>query len=234
MSANLDLPTIAANQDQKEQTSNDADAQLDGALTDILSCDLSAGNFSLIASDFQSHLSFETTGNTVARNFTVAQKKRALFIITNGGTADVSVIRGSTTLLLAPNETGHFSTDGTSNGIKKINPNSEKDFAVIIPGLPQTGMTAILPMNQAVRFVTGLAGSHFAIGIDPSDGDYIITLKKGVSSIGTVTFDTGGSPTVSFVADVDFAVGDILSIIFPGTPDSTAANVGINLRGKLL
>ncbi len=58
-------------------------------------------------------------------------------------------------------------------------------------------------------------------------------VKKGATSIGTVRFAASGT-TASFIAAsaTSFAVGDVLSIVAPGTPDATLANISITLRAS--
>jgi len=62
----------------------------------------------------------------------------------------------------------------------------------------------------------------------------VLTINKNGSSIGTATIGAGGTTaTFSFASDVTFVAGDTLTIVGPGTADSTAANFLIALVPQL-
>jgi len=61
------------------------------------------------------------------------------------------------------------------------------------------------------------------------------TLTKNGVSFGTATFAAAGTvPTFTVASDTDFAVGDILRIMPPGTQDATLSGVCITLNGRVL
>ena|ERR1051326_3534167 len=233
---NLDLPVIAANQDQKEQTSNDADAQISGALGDTLSCDLSAGDYTLLLADFQSYMGFETTGNTVSRSFVLPQKKRALFFVRNGGTAVLTVTLGTTSYSVAPGAEAFYGQDGTANGL--INRTGAGSIAVgmVFSGQPKNAQKAPVPFNSAITLPIGLAGSNFYVGTNPaSAATFLLTRISGgtPTSIGSVAISTGGAFTVTFASAVAFAVGDVLEVTAPSPQDSALSDVGLNFFALL-
>ncbi len=117
MSNNLNITLVAANQNQKEVTINDGFGALDAALTELLSVDLSAGDVTLTAAQYRGALGFVATGNAVARTVALPQVKRGAIWIKNGGTATLSIARGSTTLALAAGGYAFYATDGTVNGL---------------------------------------------------------------------------------------------------------------------
>lgn len=116
---NLSLPAIAPGQKAMYQTSNDADNALDLAMTDALPLDLSGGNVSLTAGQFTRAIAFQTSGNSVSRTLTVPASKR-LFIVINGGTATLTVARGTGTGSVPAADSAVFYTDGTTNGINTV------------------------------------------------------------------------------------------------------------------
>lgn len=235
MSDNLNLPQVSPTQNNKETTINDATTKLSGALTDTLSCDLSSGSYTLTDDNFQSYMKFATTGNTVARAFTVPSIKRALFMVTNGGTSTVTITVGTTTIPLAAGATNFYQTDGTSNGLASAIPTSqtgvEMDLCVAISGLPGASQNIPIVMNQAITVPISLTGSNFAIGTNPTS-TMTFVLKKNGSSIGSVAFSTGGSATVTFTAAVSFAIGDVFTITAPGSQDATGADVSLNFKAS--
>ncbi len=83
--------------------------------------------------------------------------------------------------------------------------------------------------DRAATFKAGLPGSVASAGI-ASTGNVSFTLKKNGSSIGTIAFNASANGTISFAADASFAIGDVLTIEAPSSPDATLADVAMNLR----
>lgn len=115
----LNLPTISSGQLQPFETSNDADAALESALTELLVVDLSGGDHALTGAEFTRAILFQTTGNSVARTLSTPATRR-LFAVNNTGSHALSVTTGSTTLSVASGDTGIFYTDGTANGLVTV------------------------------------------------------------------------------------------------------------------
>lgn len=232
MADNLNIPMVAAAQNQKEVTINAATAQLSGAIADFLSCDLSAADYVLTNTNFEQYMGFATTGNTVARAFTISAVKRAIFYIQNGGTSTVTVTVGSTTLGVPPESVGFFQTDGTTNGLASVAPvalGGEVDVGFVLSGLPLASQKVNYPANQGLKLPASLTGSNFAIGTNPSS-NATFTLNKNGSSIGTIVIGTAGGHTITFTADVTFAAGDIFNLTAPTSQDATLADVGFNFK----
>lgn len=125
---NLSITTVATSQSNKETTINDADARLENALTDAISYDLSAGNATVTTSEYQQHMVLKTTGNAVARDFTVPAVERFVFV-KNGGAGVLSIKRGSTTVTLQGLGCCVIYTDGTANGLEKLDVTTGGSFA---------------------------------------------------------------------------------------------------------
>ena len=60
----------------------------------------------------------------------------------------------------------------------------------------------------------------------------VLTIKKNVTSIGTINISTGGVVTFTFSAAVSFAAGDKLSVVTPSPQDTTLADVSITFMGS--
>lgn len=116
---NLNLTTVSAGQNNKETTINNADAAIEAALTETLAVDFSAGNVTLSSAQYRGSLGFYASGTASARDFTLPQIKRTVWI-KNGNTGILTVKRGSTSLTLPIGAYSFFYTDGTTNGIEKI------------------------------------------------------------------------------------------------------------------
>lgn len=76
---------------------------------------------------------------------------------------------------------------------------------------------------RAERLPASLVDSQFKVNINPA-ANWIFTLRKNGSSIGTVTFSTAGAVTVAFAADVDFAAGDVFSLEAQAVADTTGTD----------
>lgn len=240
MTDNLAIETVAAAQNQKEVTINAATQHLSSALADFLSCDLSGGDYTVTLLNFQTYMGFATTGNAVSRNFNVPAQKRALFLVYNGGSAVLSVVRGTTTFNLDIGAFGMYQTDGTANGLTRVLGSSSliQNIAFSIAGLPPASMNILCAITQAMQLPASLTGSKFFIGTNPTTNPMTFNLKKisgGVTtSIGSVAFDTSGNPTVTFTGAVSFAVGDVLKITAPSVQDATGADVAFTFKASLL
>ena len=117
MSINLNLPQVAASQNQKEVTINDMSGDLDAAVTETHDMDFTSGNVTLTDAEFREHFQFNATNLSVARTVTVPLIKRFFFVNNAAGTGTLDVVRGSTSLEIAVGGNGLFYTDGTTNGL---------------------------------------------------------------------------------------------------------------------
>lgn len=116
---NLNLPQIEEGQLSMYQTSNDADNALDLAMSDNLPIDLSGGDAAITLGQFCLAVAFITSGNAVARNITVPASRR-MFMVINGGTAALTVSRGSASASVDIADSAVFYTDGTTNGLYTV------------------------------------------------------------------------------------------------------------------
>ena len=120
-SPNLNITHVAAGQNQKEVTINDAIDDLDRALTDSLAVDFSSGDVELTDDEFRENVHFLASNHSGGEGLTVPQVKR-LFVVENpaGGAGAVDVVRGTTSINLPAGSAGLFYCDGTTNGLVQI------------------------------------------------------------------------------------------------------------------
>ncbi|MGK9234766.1 hypothetical protein KXS07_23665 [Inquilinus limosus] len=127
MSSNLDLSQVAASQNQKEVTINDAFGQVDAALTEFLALDLSAGDVTVTGTQARRAMLLRVSGNAVARTLTLPQLKREI-AVQNQGSAQLTIKRGTATIPLEPGTLAKVYLDGTANGLMVSSGVSEAKF----------------------------------------------------------------------------------------------------------
>jgi hypothetical protein len=120
MAHDLDLTLITSGTaDNQYQASNDGLTELGNAVQDILELDFTA-HVTLTTDQFRSAMTIiPDAALPAARNLTIAAVKRAQFMVHNSdATYTISVIKGSTTIAVAPGKLGIFYTDGTTNSLE--------------------------------------------------------------------------------------------------------------------
>lgn len=239
MADNLALSTIAANQNQKETTSNLADQEISEALTEVLSVSMAGGNVTLTTLQMQRYMCFSVTGQTAIRDLTLPAApavKRGIFVVQNtSGTYPVVVKKGSTSVTVAAGDTAIFKADGTANDLIKLAETrgaagtTPYDIGFSIAGKP--GASAICGRYIAVRSVylpINLTGSQSKAQTASTGTVAFDILVNGVSK-GSVTYTASATGTFTFSAAVTLAAGDVLSIIGPAVQDLTLSDVSITL-----
>src|ERR1035437_10681358 len=107
-SNNLNLDQLATNQASPEVTVNDANAQLDSALTEIFVVDLAAGNISVTADQYRAAIRFQLANVTTSgRTATLPAVKRGMVIVETpaANTNSVALIVGSINIAIPPDRT---------------------------------------------------------------------------------------------------------------------------------
>lgn len=70
-----------------------------------------------------------------------------------------------------------------------------------------------------------------AAALVASTGTAVIDIQKNGSSVGSITFTTDDAGTFTVATQVDFAAGDVLSLVAPASPDATLADIFLTLAG---
>lgn len=120
MSNNLDLEQMSANQNQKEQTHNDSNAELDAAITEILSVDVSGGDVVLTDEEFRRHRRFTPTGATADQDITVPAITREFSVYNPSTDYFITVTRGTAVITVPPKVSLILQTDGTADGLTRV------------------------------------------------------------------------------------------------------------------
>lgn len=239
MANDLNIPQLAERQASPEVTVNDAIAAVAAACSDDYAIDLSAGNQSLTAAQYRSALRYTATGvATSGRTITLPQVKRTIILVSLATSTDsVSVIRGSTTIVITPGSYALVHTDGTSNGLDiTVVGNAggaPYDLAFFVPGvLVNSQLMLQYIFDRSVSFAANLAGSKHKNGANPTS-TATVTFKKNGALIGatsTASISTGGAATFTVDA-VTFAAGDVLTVTGQASADATYADVSFTIKG---
>jgi len=100
---------------------------------------------------------------------------------------------------------------------------------------PASEVLLRIPMTRAINFPDDLAGSQGVVGTVPTaQTDFDIQID-GVS-FATMSF-AGSASTATFSTssvDQDFAAGEILTVVAPGSQDASLAGIGFLLKGTKL
>src|SRR5512134_478540 len=116
-SPNLNITHVAAAQNQKEVTINDAIDALDRAMGNVLVVDFTAGNVTLTDAQFRGAVAFVAANLSVTRDLTVPQIKRLFAVSNAAGTAALTIKRGTGAVEVAAGTAILAYTDGTANGL---------------------------------------------------------------------------------------------------------------------
>ena len=236
---NLAIPHIAAAQNQKEVTANDAFDRLDEAITGRLQLDFAAGDVTLTASQFRRHVAFAAI-NVVSGRELLLPAMRRLFLVDNGAGATALVVRqGTTTVTLPAGGLQLLHTTGAANGLVAAAPASQAgtaaapfDLAVYFPGQPEDGERLLkLEVARGFTLPTDLAGSRGHADTAATAEAAFAILKNGVE-VGSVTF-AASSQDAAFVlaGGLVLVPGDRLELVAPATQDATLAGLALTLVG---
>lgn len=112
----LEIPEIASSQTNQYVTANEAFRALESAMRASLDIDFAAGDIDLTVEQLCSAFLFRSSGNTVARVFTIPEKS-AFFAVQNLGSETLTVKRGAAEIPLAASSMSMFYSDGSADGL---------------------------------------------------------------------------------------------------------------------
>lgn len=233
-SPNLAITHVAASQNQKEVTVNDAIDALDRAMTEVLAVSFVANAATLTATQVRTAAVFlPAAGFTAAASLTVPQQKRGFTVINSDAIYSINVIRGTTSLAVRPGRAIAFYTDGTANGLYRLGPPDQAvyDFGMLQTAVPTPGAVmgkVVLP--RALTIPANFAGSRGHVDTPPTAAGWIASVTRNGTAIGTVTINSGGGFTFATTggAPVTTAAGDVIRFLAdPTTAPAEAAISGI-------
>lgn len=233
---NLLLDHIAASQAQKEVTANAAIDGLDKALCQLTPVALSDANLTLTDAQVIGSMALKFTGAlTATRSITVPAHAKLLLVenATAGGYALSLSTPSGTALTLGNGERKLLYGDGSDLKLIAVSGLSNPyDIGGSYCGKPAASAVILrFPMPRAVRFLAGIVGSQGVAGTAAKLAASLSINKNG-TSFATMAF-AANATTATFTASatMDFAAGDVLTIVAPTTPDDTLADIGFSLAG---
>ncbi len=238
-SPNLAVTHVAAAQNQKEVTINDAVDALDNAMNQALSLAMADANLTLTGTQANRNGLIILTGTlTASRILTLPANHRRLAIRneTSGGQDVRAKYAGSgAEVIIAPGAT--VLVQGNGSDLYGIGGGGglPADISGYKAGLPAADEVILrVPVARRIRLKTDLAGSHAsAEAAATATADFDIRVD-GVSSA-TMRF-AAAATSATFIAASETVLepGQVLSVVAPSTPDATLAGIGFTLAGSLV
>ena len=242
-SSNLNITAVAAGQNNKEVTINDADLALENATQRVLAIDMSSGDVSLTVAQITRNGIFVCSGltanqqleipqdvgagaNTAQRLFTVVNNSEYVITVI-GDTSGTGVAVGKNRAVQLYGDGDEIFVAGTGTGTNGIT------IGAFIPG--ETATSATLIRYEVVSdFVlpAGLAESVGHVLVAPSGGAVSLSVAKNGVNIGSMDFADGNNDaTFSLASDNSFTAGDYFTV---SSPSDTFAMSGLSFtfRGE--
>ena len=106
------------------------------------------------------------------------------------------------------------------------------DVGCTLSGKPEaSGVILRYPFPRAVTFTAGLPLSRGVAGAVGA-ADATFSLKKNGAEFATMVFSAAAVTAIFTAADdITFQAGDVLTVVAPGSPDATLAEIGFGLAG---
>jgi hypothetical protein len=226
----LNITPVAAGQNNKEVTINDADLALERATQDILTVDLTMGNAALTAAQFTRHMVFRCIGLTLSRQLMIphnvgsgAGTAKRVFSVIHDTDADTDLTlttgqAGGSNIVLKKGMRAMISSDGTNLRLITVaGGESGVSIGVFVPGgIPDA--TLMLRYLSAINFIlpAGLVGSYGSAVTGPEGGNVVFDLRLNGASFGSMTFEDGETiATFSLASPRNVVPGDILTVVSP-------------------
>jgi hypothetical protein len=191
-SPNLNITHVAAAQNQKEVTVNDAINALDLALTEALSIDFSSGPVTLTAAQFRGAIAFKPAATlTAPASLTVPQIKRVFVVINTDGFFTIDVICSNKTISVPPGTAFCLCTDGTANGLYAAG------------GGGGSGGGAFTDLSDAPSSYSGQQGR--AVIVNAGASGLVFSDLPNLGALSGRSFITGATGSISAVSTTSYA-----------------------------
>lgn len=239
MASTLGITQVAAAQNQKEVTINEADQALED-LTNLTTDIVITGSVTLTAAQYRSGVRFRLGGTPAgAFDLRLPANERMFFVTNNSGqTATVGVDPGAdgfdgTTVAVSTGKTKLVLCDGT-NCVEYVQGSPSYDFGASFEAAP--AVSTVFGRVQISRNITlpaNFAGSTGDVAANPTS-TYAVDVQDDGVSIGTISVSTGGVFTFSTAGGTakSVAAGSTVTFITPAGADATVAGFSAALLGS--
>jgi hypothetical protein len=235
---NLAIPHIAASQNQKEVTANDAFDRLDEAITGRLQLDFTSGDITLTASQYRRHVVFAAVNVASGRELVLPAIRRVIVVDNTAGAAALEVRQGATTITVPAGAGQLLHTTGTTGGLIAVAPAAQAggaapfDIAVYFPGQPAAAERLLkLEVARGFSLPADLTGSRGHADTAATAEAVCTILQNGVA-VGSITVAAASQePTFALSVGLALVPGDRLELVAPATQDATLAGLALTLIG---
>ena len=239
-SPNLAAPHVAAAQNQKEVTINDATDALDLALTASAEVDCTAGgNVSVPLATARRALRLVLTGTPASGFDLVLPNITRAFILRNetGTSALVRRMAGGASVDLSAGVELLVYCDGTH--VRLITPPAPErvyDFGMLAGPAPEADAVlgkVVLP--RAMTLPADFAGAQAHVDTPP-DAAFEIRVLNDAALIGEITLAPDGSASFATAGNMPITItpGAIIRFLAPDTADPGISGIAITLTGTLV
>jgi hypothetical protein len=237
-SPNLAIAHVAASQNQKEVTINDAVDALDRAMTDTLALDLSTGSLSVTAAQLRAAMVLHPMGAlTGSASILVPQIRRVFALLNTDSAFAVTVERGAAAIVVQPGESALLICDGTPDGLFRVGPGAPVyDFGMVAGTAPGAGeVLGKVVIPRPLLIPADLAGSAVHVDTAPDD-DFVIVMTRNATAVASITVHADASATLATSANapVAIAAGDVIRFVAPATPDAAIAGISLTIAARRL
>lgn len=235
-SPNLAAPHVAAAQNQKEVTINDAIDALDRALTDTLALDLATGALTLTPEQLRAAVVLRPAAPLAGPATITLPQLRRLFAVVNTDAAHALTLqRGATSVVLLPFESAVLICDGSPDGLFRAGPGAAVyDFGMVAAATPEPGVVlGKVVITRALVIPAELAGSAADADTAPAAAFEIAMTRNG-TAIGAITFNPDASVGFSSAAGapVTISPGDVIRFVAPAVADASIAGISLTIAAR--
>lgn len=168
-------------------------------------------------------------GSTIVVNADTLQVKPNTYVQVSGDT-----MTGALTLSGDPSAALHAAPK------QYVDPARVMALAASVTGTVPANAKVLMAITAQAFTIEATPATNPCYGyadITATTGDAVFDIQKNGVSVGSMTFHAGVSAHAaefSFASPVSFVAGDRITVVAPGTPDATLADVYFTLRGTLV
>lgn len=237
-SPHLAIAHVAAAQNQKEVTINDAVDALDRASNAVLEVALADADVTLTTAQVTRHGLIVLTGAlTQGRAVTLPASARRLAVCnaTSGGwDVTLQYAGAGQGVTLAAGATSLLHGDGTD--LRAVTyPAPVQEISLFAAGTLASDQVLLhQPVTRTLTLPQGLTGSHGVARV-AATAQVDLDLQVNSTSLGTISFAVG-SAVGSFAAAsvVSLVAGDTVTVLAPAGADTTLADLGISFLARVM